>query len=470
MKSGILSALFFSLCIARTVSAQNPAGIEVQFSETYELANVILALTPYGIFDESEVQKGTPYYKEVMAYFQPVKEHPLLEKVNYSREKWEDYLSFRTDAFAFEVNSAGKIVRRFDFKTNTGHQPFDDHLALVQDFYEKSGFHAFYQQHQAYFQGIESRYKDYFMVEKMQQFLTEEFGAFQSNTNNLIVCSPLVYRMNCRRPIDKSTSADFATLAMALLLPEKAGETDQEQRASDIHFLFTEMDHGYVNPITNKNARLVRKNFKPKNWDNGSGYGGNNCFNEYMTWAVYDLFILKYFPQYADQLSRNWHIQNNSRGFIASGLFGRKLQELYAGRKDNERIKDLYPRLLEWSGSIQNVLKVPVLVADSVQLAPGKNGEPFDLVFSETIHKIPELDCVLFKIVNGERSTIKILNLEAEKTVWFQNKTLRVQLQDLPAEPGLYGLTFNNYGRKHELTAENGASVPCPTRFFIRIR
>ena len=223
--------LLLFLGVNTIASAQKNSGIEVRFSETYELANVILALTPYGISDEWEVQKGTPYYEEVMTYFKPLKGHPLLEKANYSREKWDDYLAFRTDAFAFEINGVGKIQRSFEFFSVKGHEPFDQNLALIQDFYEKSGFHAFYTRHLAYFEGITARYQNYFMVNEMQQFLEAEFGSFPTNTNNLIVLSPLVGRMSCHRFINEDLSADFSTLAISLIVQGKEDEIDQEQRA-----------------------------------------------------------------------------------------------------------------------------------------------------------------------------------------------------------------------------------------------
>jgi hypothetical protein len=113
--------LLLLLFVLSTTRGQN-TPVRVEFSETYELANIILALTDYGIEDESEVQKATVYYDQVMDYFRPYKSHPLLKAVNYSREKWEDYLSFRTDAYAFQFDAQGKISRKFEFYTINGHR------------------------------------------------------------------------------------------------------------------------------------------------------------------------------------------------------------------------------------------------------------------------------------------------------------------------------------------------------------
>lgn len=41
----------------------------VRLSEPYELANIILALTPYGKSDPWEVAKNSAYYREVREHF-----------------------------------------------------------------------------------------------------------------------------------------------------------------------------------------------------------------------------------------------------------------------------------------------------------------------------------------------------------------------------------------------------------------
>ena len=127
---------------------------QIEIPETYELSNIILALTDYGMQDEWEVQKKTDYYQEVLRYFEPVKNHPLLDSVNYSREKWEDYLSFRTDAVVFSFGYDGKLKRDFEFFTNPGHNPFDKNLELINDFIIKSDYRKFYNEHQAFYNRI----------------------------------------------------------------------------------------------------------------------------------------------------------------------------------------------------------------------------------------------------------------------------------------------------------------------------
>ena len=97
------------------------------------------------------------------------------------------------------------------------------------------------------------------------------------------------------------------------------------------------MDHGYVNPTTDKYD--LKEKFMEELWDAESGYsgGGNAVFNEYMTWAVYDIFNDKYFPENAETINLNWHFQNDTRGFKYSRIFASKLRELYNKYKGEKK-------------------------------------------------------------------------------------------------------------------------------------
>lgn len=142
----ILSLIVFTFSCnnSKKIDKESKEIIRIEYPETYELANIILALTEYGKTDKWEVRKDFDYYNKVQEYFKPVNEHPLLDSVNYSRKKWEEYLSFRTDSYAFEFDENNQLKRKFDFYTNKGFQPFDDYLDLINDFVKKSNFREFF--------------------------------------------------------------------------------------------------------------------------------------------------------------------------------------------------------------------------------------------------------------------------------------------------------------------------------------
>lgn len=57
--------------------------------------------------------------------------------------------------------------------------------------------------------------------------------------------------------------------------------------ASGRHRLFTELDHAFVNSLTDQFRDLLPANFPIEEWDAGSGYQTDSMatFNEYMTWC-----------------------------------------------------------------------------------------------------------------------------------------------------------------------------------------
>ena len=198
--------------ISNTTNQSNNV-INVEYPEAYELSNIILTLTEYGKNDKWEVRQDFDYYDEVQAYFKPIMNHPLLDSVNYSRKRWEEYLSFRTDAYAFSFNEQDQLVRNSDFYANKGVNPFDKHLDLINDFVKQSNFRSFFQQHRPYYKAIVEKYKKTQYINEMRGFLIQEFGQQVSSDKRYnVVLSPFVYRMNCHRNIDSITVSDFITI------------------------------------------------------------------------------------------------------------------------------------------------------------------------------------------------------------------------------------------------------------------
>jgi hypothetical protein len=340
--------LFFGLLI-QYVGAVNPQAPIVKFNETYELANVILALTDYGRSDKNEVNKNSTYYQEVLAYFDQQANHPILKEANYSRALWDKLLSFRTDAVAFEFDDDGKLYRKHKFYSMGKEiNEFERNLKLIEDFAKMSDFRKFYKDKKPYFDSLQSLYERSLFISDIEKFLSKEFKINQTAKHQIIV-SPLVGRMHCQRFFNRS-STSFINIPDYLLKAKSLNDIDEKDIAMGLHMLFTEIDHDYVNPTTSKYKKLYKKSFIPAKWDKGSGYENSKyaTFNEYMTWAVYDVFIREKYPLVADKVIGDWHKINVSRGFFASPIFGEQLSVLYANKNQNETIYDLYPKLLEW--------------------------------------------------------------------------------------------------------------------------
>lgn len=388
-------------------NAQEPADSPVRLSEVYELANIILALTPYGQSDPWEVSRSSAYYQEVMTHFAPYQNHPLLKRVNYSRPQWESYLSFRTDAYAFAFDSTNQLVRQFPLVTNRGFNPFEENRALVEDFARVSGFRQFYQDHRPYYQSLASAYLTSQHYPAMRSFLEQELGRQSTSHTYAIVLSPLVGRMNCHRTV-AGTGTDFITLPSFLLAGKAVREATPEEIASGTHMLFTELDHAFVNPLTERHRALVRTNFDNRVWDQGSGYQTDSLatFNEYMTWALYDLFVEQHFPAVAARVTTDWTLQNETRGFYASALFTKELVALYHRRKAGQTLNDLYPAFLKRLGIIQATVRQPtVLACNLANTTINDSVATYVIQFSEPMQLPSSFDIVL---ITGESGNTRL--------------------------------------------------------------
>jgi hypothetical protein len=410
-----------ALCLAGPQTA-NP----VTLSETYELANIILALTDYGKSDPWEVEKQSAYYAEVQSFFAAHASHPLLKKVNYSREKWESYLSFRTDAYAFAFNTKGRLMRTTSFNANEGFNCFEENLVLITDFVRVTHFRKFYKDHLSYYRSLASQYLKTQHYTEMLAFLSKEFGSSTGTNRYAIAISPLVGRMNCHREV-KGILTDFITLPSYLLSNKVPNTIAAEEEASGTHMLFTELDHGFVNPVTWQYRKLVTERFSINRWDTGSGYETDSLatFNEYMTWGLYDIFIRSCFPDVDTTVCIDWALQNETRGFYASTLFNRELLTLYKHRQPGQTIKDLYPALLQRLAIIQgNLVKPTILACNIADKTLTDTVAQVTIQFSEPMREVAAIHVVRVTGTNGKQRLDKLeITTAGNGLAWSNNGT-----------------------------------------------
>ncbi len=465
MKKHKILILLFCLLSIVSFHTQAQENVIIELPETYELSNIILSLTKYGQSDKYEVMKGTKYYDDVLAYFEPVKNHPLLDSVDYSREKWDYYLSFRTDAYAFAFDENNRLKRVIDFYSmSTSITPFDNHLGLINDFVEKSGFRKFFASKKDFYNHMIQNYKQYYYVNESMEFLNTKIGRpqqYNNSTTLATVLSPLVGRMNCHRDVDSLTSADFISASADFINGVAADNIIP--RVVDNHMLFTEMDHGYVNPISDKYESLITENFNNAIWDKGSGYPGSACFNEYMTWAVYDLFVQDRFPELADSVALQWQYQNASRGFFAQNLFAQKVIELY-NDSDGNGLEKIYEPLLKWCKEVEKNITLPILTnvgkgfvetdVNNVQISFSESmntKEPFGVKVAEC---------------NSNKLTGKNKVVEISNARWSDDgKTLHLSID---TEYNEFALFFNWWGIRKPLLSKNGILLKAQSRVLLK--
>ncbi|MBF0598430.1 DUF4932 domain-containing protein [Faecalibacter rhinopitheci] len=447
-----MKKIIFLLFLIISSQSYSQRNLKIESTESYELGNIILALTKYGKEDPWDVQKIPPYYNKILTYFKPFKNHPLLDSVNYSRKDWEKFLGFRTDFYAFSFDENGKLKRNYPFNS-FGPKEVDKNLDLINDFVKKSNYREFYTKHKKFYNELMSNYKEYYFINQSFNFLDKiaPDTKFNNEKNYVIAISPLVGGQNCHRDIDSLTTVDFPNIGEDLILGKM--NNNISTRVIDNHSIFTEMDHGYVNPISEKYKELITKNFNYEKWDNKSGYTGINSFNEYMTWAVYDIFIKENFPkENTDSISNIYWKQNASRGFVAQNLFSKKLIELY-NRSKSKKLEDLYKPMLKWSKKTENKISQPKLLNSDTENFITLKDNLVELSFSEPMQKSKNIEIILIQFENGKQ-TRNQKNIRIEKPIWSKDgKKLSFNLKP---EFKQYAIGFHIWNSLNGLYSQNG--------------
>jgi hypothetical protein len=117
--------------------------------------------------------------------------------------------------------------------------------------------------------------------------------------------------------------------------------------------VFTEIDHQYVNPTTNRHLLKVGMTFRDvKKWNGQSGYRNPlSTFNEYMTWAVFTLYAHDTYETdaFEEIVKRTENLMVARRRFTRFRQFNSVLLKMYEHEGSDVQIADLYPEILEWA-------------------------------------------------------------------------------------------------------------------------
>jgi len=123
------------------------------------------------------------------------------------------------------------------------------------------------------------------------------------------------------------------------------------------YILFTELNHGFINPTAERYAARINKALDNRaHWavkgSSSDSYGNaESLFNEMMNWGLIGPYIIDH-VQPAEQskmLARlDRYMGARGRGFPQSPAFNAFLVELYRNRPPGTTVEALYPQIVEW--------------------------------------------------------------------------------------------------------------------------
>ena len=349
---------------------KNRGNVQIDIPEPYELANIIWTLSPTGK-RAKDLYKAGAYYKRVVEYFKPYMSHPIFRALDFPDSLYGNkYYDFRENSFAFNFGQAtpGSVSTKLLFNGPyyyvMGAELADSSLfgklkPLVEDFAAKSKFRQFYKNNADFYRKEIQRQKELLPMKQMWAWLEQQFPKKKYQSYR-VVFSPLIGGSHSTQFYSTYSDSElFKENVMFICGPDRYDTlktlSDKQREGLMSGVVFTEIDHNYVNPETNRYAKQVDSIFSKRSiWtkpgSNSDVYGtAMSVFNEYMTHAAFCLYILDTY----DKATANFVIDNreqlnvSKRNFVRFKEFDRELIRLHQENKASTLV-DLYPLMLRW--------------------------------------------------------------------------------------------------------------------------
>jgi hypothetical protein len=246
---------------------QHKDKFEVEIPEVHELANILVALSNVGKTDSNMVDMTTPHYLSVMHHFLPFDQHPVLDTINHvfnrstDQEKYWYYYALKMNACGYAFTEDNQIVNKGIIKQMGFRFPPDPIVELrplMEDFAEKSNFRTFYRDNKTYYDSLVVLYRQLIPIDKMQDWLKRKFGV--SYGNYTVIFSPLVGGAHATQ---RYKDNHFEQTVMFVCRATHYDAINNElNEMINSRVVFTELDHNYVNPVSDKNKGKIKRSLR----------------------------------------------------------------------------------------------------------------------------------------------------------------------------------------------------------------
>jgi len=342
---------------------ENEGKINFEIPEVFELANIIWTLSPSGK-RAKDLYKNSEYYNEVVTYFKPYLNHPIFKELDFDEDNYFDnYYEFRENSFVYKFDK-DKIISGGSYNYVIGNDwdsfnsLFKDLIPLVEDFAKKSDFRKFYKSNREFYSNEIERLNALLPVKDIWIWLETKIPDRKFNSYK-IVTSPLIggsHSTQTYYTYNTKTNNWYAEAVMFICTSDRYNNkrlNNKQKIGLMSGIVFTEIDHNYINKASYKYKETIDSIFSKENYwvSSKSNYYINplSVFNEYMTHALFCLWVTDYF----DIKTANFIIKARedlnveARKFTKFKEFNRELIKLYKINPD-KLITEIFPLIIDW--------------------------------------------------------------------------------------------------------------------------
>lgn len=326
-------------------------NIPIQIPEVQELVYVIYIISESGAKDSLRIERKSEYYLNVLRKFDYNKDYAFVNKMGDLIKL--NYNKVIMDACNYYFDEQGNIQKKVGVKNlSWGRKDYiKPHIKKLEKFAKTTGFRGFYKENTLYYDKMFGLLSEHTQLEKQKKWL-EDRSDFKYE-NFIVFISPLNGGWHSTNRFSINEKKYFAIFVS---VPYNEIDIKKIKKIYEERKVFTEINHNYVNPVSDKKKFLkgINKVFgNRKKWTNGgftNGYpNAYSVFNEYMTWSLFALYIYDNYPEeiFVKSKEKVEDIMVNYRGFNRFKGFNDKILELYL-KQNKKTIKALYNPILEW--------------------------------------------------------------------------------------------------------------------------
>lgn len=358
-KIGLLLLLTLPLQGQNVTLREPTRDVAYHLPEAYELVNVAFALTDRGRADRNMVEHDSDYHRRVMARFDAYRQHRFVRLLNRKLSKGYGYYLYSRYSYVLDFTPGSRL--RYSHRL-TGRARLMARLlgasarrGALRRFARDTQFRTFFDENRAFYEKILAQVQARCPVADIQDWLEAQFPARYDSY--ALVVSPLVggthstTRFGRRCVMWVSDAAGYDTTRF----------TEAQIRGIYTGVVFTEIDHNYVNPVSDQYRSAIDAAFSHRDfWTAPDGDAANYgspyaVFNEYMTHAAYLLYERERLGPVDFEVVKTsrMRLMVQRRKFIRFAEFYEALTGLYDRRTRDQTLAHLYPAVLDWCRNAQ---------------------------------------------------------------------------------------------------------------------